>query len=232
MWLDEATPADFTNAQIDEALNYAYQEVVTAAMEVYEDYYLKTDQFNVVEDQQEYGTDDGFPTDFFKIRRVEINYDVNTSGSTPKRALPISLDDVKRDLGNTTIGLTPQRRPGYYLVGQGSNLKLGFLPVPDENGTNGIKIWYVYMPSDLSATSDSPDIPYADNYARLICQGATADLLRKGQQEEEAAARYRLEFEAGLEKMKQQLEDRKADDVKTTTDVVGLALDFGHPYMI
>ena len=230
--LDEATAADWSIAQVDRAINFAYHEIVAAAMEVFEDYYLKTDTWNSTADQQEYGTTDGFPTDFFKIRRVEINYDTSVSTSSPRRALPITLDDVSRDLGNTSIGVTPQRNPAYYLFGQGSNLKLGFLPIPDETGTNAIKIWYVYYPADMSASTDTPDIPYPERYSRLIGYGAAGDLLRKGQQEEAAAARYRLEFEAGLEKMKQQLEDRRADDVRGVTDVVGIDLQFDRYYSV
>jgi len=231
VYLDEIIAADWSVAQVDEGINYIYHEVVTAIIEVYEDYYVGTPaEFDSEEDKQEYGEDEGFPTDFFKVRRVEINYDTSNSNSSPSKALPITSDDVKRDLGNTTIGITTKRNPGYYLHGHGSHIKLGFIPIPDETGTDAIKLWYVYFPVDLSATTDEPDIPYPDRYCRLIPLGAAADLLRKGQQEEAAAARYRLEFEAGLEKMKQQLEDRKADDIKSVTDVVGLDLDFSGGY--
>ncbi len=233
MLLDETTAADWTNIQVDAAINYAYHEVVASVVKVYEDYYVKTDQMNTTADRQEYDqTTDGFPTDFFKIRRVEINYDTSDSNSSPRRALPVKLDDIDRDLGNTAIGNTPQRNPGYYLIGQGSNLKLGFIPIPDETGTNAIKIWYVYFPSDLSANTDTIDIPYPERYGRLISYGAAGDLLRKGQQEEVAAARYRAEFEAALQKMIEELEDRTADDIRGVTDTVDMDLDFDRYHQI
>lgn len=221
--LDESVAADWSATQVDQAINYAYHELVTSVSEVYEDYYIKKTQLDTVEDQQEYDVaTDSFPSDFFKMRRVEINYDTSNTNATPQRALPIILDDVRRDLGNENVGVAVQRNPAYYLIGMGSNLKLGFIPVPDEDGTNAITLWYYYTPTDLSATSDEIDVPYPDRYGRLISYGAAADLLRKGQQEEVAAARYRGEFELGLEKMKQQLEDRRADDVRGVTDVVNL----------
>jgi hypothetical protein len=224
--LDEAIAADWSNPQVDAAINYGYHEIVTTVAEIYDDYYSKDTTLDVVEDQQEYGISDGMPSDFLKLRRVEIKYD-SASTAISQRALPISLDDVSRDLGNTTLGYAIQRSPAYYLRGMGSSrLKLGFIPVPDEDVTNGIKIWYVYTVTDLSATTDEVDIPYPDRFARLISYAAAADLLRKGQQEEDVAIRYRIEFEAGMEKMKQQLEDRKADDVKGVTDVVNLNLWF------
>jgi len=219
MLLDEQTAADWSVAQVDSAINYAYQEIVTAAMESYEDYYIKDTNLDTVEDQQEYDVDtDDFPDDFFKMRRVEINYDTSNDNSSPARALPVSFDDVQRDLGNTNLSIATRGKPNYYLIGMGSNLKLGFLPVPDESGTDAIKLWYIYIVDDMSATTDTPDIPYEDRFSRLIGYGAAADLLRKGQQEEVAAARYRAEFELGLEKMKQQLEDRRSDGVKSITD--------------
>lgn len=228
MLLDEATASDWSSAQVDAAINYNYHDVVTTAMEVYENYYVTNDTLDSVADQQEYGQSDGFPTDFFKIRRVEINYDVDQTNSTPKRALPVNIDDVRFDLANTANAITVRRSPGYYLLGSGSETVLGLLPIPDNSDTDAIKIWYVRYAVDLSDSETNVDIPYADRYARLISYGAAADLLRKGQQEEGPAKQYRGEFEAGLEKMKQQLEDRRADDSKGITDTVGEDLNFDH----
>lgn len=223
--LDESTPADWTDDQVDAAINFSYHEVVTLITEVYEDYYMKTDTLDTIEDGQEYGEGEGFPTDFFKIARVEINYDVAGDG-TPSRAIPVNLIDVKRDLGNTNIGGAVTSSPAYYLIGRADNLKLGFLPIPTKGETDAIKVWYHYIVDDMDNDSDRPDIPYEDRYARLIAYGALADLLDKGQQESGAADKYQERFEIGMEKMKQQLEDRKADGVKGVTDVQGENLDF------
>jgi hypothetical protein len=228
MFLDEASPADWTEAQVNSALNYAYHELVTSIVDVFEDYYTTTATFDTIEDQQEYDSDDGLPTDIFKIRRVEINQDPSNSNASPTRALPINLEDVYRDLGNTSTSLK-SNHPCYYVLGLGSgNEKMGFLPVPDEDGTNAVKIWYVQTQDDLSASSDTPNIPYCDRYAHLIVWGAVADLLSKGQQEEQASAKYRSMFEVGVQKMKTELEDRKADDAKGVTDTVGLNVEFGY----
>lgn len=221
--LDESTPADWTDANVDAAINFAYHEVVTLITEVYEDYYMKTDTLDTVASGQEYGEDEGFPTDFFKMARVEINYNVAAEAS-PSKATAITLPDVGRDLGNTNVSSSTSS-PGYYLIGRGENLKLGFIPVPTLGETDAIKLWYSYVVDDLDADSDIPDIPYVDRYARLIAYGALADLLDKGQQESVAADKYQERFEIGMEKMKQQLEDRK-DGIKGVTDVRGLNLDF------
>jgi len=219
-YLDEAVTADWTQAEVDREINHYYMSLFTAICEVFESYYSKKVTAGSVEDQQEYA----LPSDFWKIQRVEINYDPNTANSTAKRALPIGIDDVRRDLANTNIGVAVHRAPAYYLRGD----YVGFLPIPDEDGSDNITIWYVSIPDELDAASDTIDIPFPDRYGGLISLGAAGTLLRKGQQEETAAARYLLEFEAGVAKMQRELEDRKADDIKGVTDTVGLDLDFSH----
>src|SRR3990167_6151195 len=82
-FLDETSAADWTDAELVLLINTAYHRVVTAVMTVYENYYLTTDQFNTTADQEEYDSDDGIATDIFKLRRVEVNYNVSDSNSAP-----------------------------------------------------------------------------------------------------------------------------------------------------
>ena len=231
MYLDESTEADWEDTEVDLEINAGYQEVVTSVMETYENFYLVTGTFNTVADQQEYGTADGFPTDFFKLIRVEINYDTTNSNSVPSRAKPIDINNVQRDLGNSALGITVYRNAAYYLYGSStgsSGVKLGFIPIPTRNGTNAVKIWYIPTISDLSSSTDNLNIPYVDRYFKLVSLYAASQLLRKGQQEETAAGNYMREFLLGLERMKQQLEDRVSDDVKQVVDTVGMDIDFSN----
>lgn len=227
--LDETTAADWTNAELNRLINNRYHRVITAVINVYEDYYLTTDTFDSVEDQEEYGSSDGAPTDVFKVRRVELNYDVSSSSGAPTRCLPIStIDAVRRDLSytNTGIGLQVYSNAHYYIYGYGSNFKIGFIPKPDKDGTNAIKIWYIKEVSDLSSDSDQLDIPYADRYWNLIAEGATGDALRFGQQDNDSADKFDIKFEQGLGIMQQELEDRVAEESKSVIDVTGEILDF------
>lgn len=228
MYLDESAPADWTSSQVDSAINYSYHELVTAVIDSFEDFYVTTTTLNSVANQQEYGSSDGLPTDIVKVRRVEINSDPSNSDASPDRALPVNFDGVYRDLGNTNLGV--RSSPVYYLIGNGSDTKIGFLPIPDESGTDNIKIWYIPEQDDMSSGTDSPNIPYIDRYSKLIVWGAVADLLSKGQQEETASNKYGNKFELGLRKMKAELEERKADDSDGVTDTVGLDLNFGDEY--
>jgi len=219
MYLDEAVAADWSDNDVNREINNGYQEVVTAVVETYEDYYLTEATTDTVADQQEYA----LPSDFWKLRRVEINYDPDNSSSNPQRALPVQLDQVRRDLGYENAGITILRNPAYYVQG---NL-IGFIPVPQKDGTDAIKIWYVRQVSNLSSDDDTIDIPYPDRYGKLIPMYAAGILLKKGQEAVREGNDLLSQFYQGLERMKQQLEDRVADDAKSVTDVHLTSIDFG-----
>lgn len=201
-------------------------------MTVFEDYYLTTDNFNTTADQEEYGSSDGVATDIFKIRRVELNYDVSDSNSAPTRCLPINMDEVRRDLGlaNSNLGTASSSAAGYYTYGFESNFKIGIVPIPDKTGTNAGKVWYLQLTTDLSSDSDTLNIPFADRYWMLVCYGATADALRFGQQDSVEADKFDAKLVAGILLMQEELEDKVAEETKTVHDTSGEFLDFGQSY--
>ena len=225
---DEASPADWTNAELNALINTSYHRVITAVMTVFEDYYLTTDNFNTVADQEEYSSTNGVATDIFKIRRVEVNYDVSNSNSAPTKCLPINLDEVKRDLGfqNANLGTTVSSASGYYTYGFASNFRIGIVPIPTRTGTDAGKIWYIRVIADITSDSENIDVPYPDRYWMLICYGAMSDALRFGQQDSPEADKYDKKLNAGLVLMQEELEDKVAEDTKMIQDNTGLSLDF------
>ena len=223
-YVDESSPSDWTNAELNTLINQRYHRVYTTIVTVFEDYYLTTTQFNTVASQQEYGTSDSFPSDLYKLRRVEINYDVSGSNSVPLRALPLtSLELIRRDIAQTNVGVKIFTTPYYYLLGVN---KIGFIPIPDKAGTNAVKVWYVKTLADLSSDSSNIDIPYPERYWHIIAEGATADALRFGQQESIDADKFDAKFDRGLVLMQQELEDKIADETKYVVDVTDMVLDF------
>lgn len=228
--LDDSSQTDWTNTEIDRLINVRYHRLITGVMTVFEDYYLTTDLFNTTANQEEYGSADGVATDIFKIRRVEVNYDISSSTNAPTRMLPMSvgIDAVRRDLGfqNAGIGLHVMSGGQYYTYGFGSNFTIGLIPIPDKTGTGAGKIWYIPNIADLSSDSDNINIPYADRYYILIAEGAAGDLLRFGQQEMESADKFDIKFEAGVAKMMEELEDKIAEETKSVMDVTGEYTDF------
>lgn len=223
-YLDESSQADWTDTEVTREINAKYMEVYTAVISVYEEYYSDRSTADSVADQQEYA----LPSDVYKLRRVEIKYNPSNSNDLFRRAKPISIDSVNRDLGNSSLGITVYRNPAYYVRG---NI-IGFIPVPTESGDENIVLWYIKQVPELSATTDTIDIPFPDRYGQLISLGAAAVLLRKGQQEEVVASKYFSDFEDGIEKMKLELEDRVADDVKMIVDTQGLQMDMSTPFIL
>ena len=231
-YLDEASEADWSDEEINIAINTYYHNVRTVAIAAYEDYYMQTNTFNSVANQEEYGELDGVPLDIFKMRRVELNYDVSQTNGAPTRCMPIhNIDAVRRDLAyaNAGIGLKVFSNAFYYSYGFGPNFKIGFSPVPNNNGVNAIKIWYIREAPDIDDDDTIFDIPYVDKNWILIAYGAVAELLRFGSQDPEDADRFDQRYQIGVTKMQEELEDREAEDAKSVLDTTGNMLDFDNP---
>jgi len=219
IYLDEATQTDFLDSEVLIAINRGYHETIGFVIEVYENFYNTTTPFTyaVVTNQQEYAID----TSLIKVTRVEINYNPTVSGSTPSRAIPIKMDEIRSNLANTNNASGSFFSAGYYLNGSVGSQVIGFIPVPSQPGdTTGksISVWGVALPTDLVNTTDNVNIPYADRFSYLVSLRAAAQLLRKGQQEEAAAARYLAEYRAGVVDMMTFLKERQADDMWVITD--------------
>jgi hypothetical protein len=234
-FLDEPSTkeADWTDDELNVLINTYYHKTYTAVLKVFENYApLHTAYIDSVANQQEYDistlTDSATSTSEVPvtIRRVEINYDVDATNSTAERAYPINIDAVRRDLAVNTLGPGITTGANYYLVGN----KIGFIRIPDKNGTNAIEIWYNPQKNDLSADSDTIDLPYADRDWMLIAYGATAEALRFGQQESGEADKFDAKFIRGIEMMQEDLEDRVSEETKVVIDTSGQSIDFQDGY--
>src|SRR5882724_4774668 len=220
IYLDEATETDFLGSEVLIAINRGYHETIGFVIEVYEDFYTTTSPFKyaVVQNQQEYAID----SSLIKVTRVEINFNPTVSGSQPARAIPIKMDEIRSNLANTNNASGSFFSAGYYINGVIGAQIIGFIPVPSQLGDTGsnksISVWGVALPTDLVNTTDNINIPYADRFSYLVSLRAAAQLLRKGQQEEAAAARYLAEYRAGVVDMMTFLKERQADDMWVITD--------------
>jgi hypothetical protein len=164
------------------------------------------------------------PTNVFKVRRLEINYDTSTS-SVYTKAQFARLDEITRDLAYQS-SVSSFARPVYYFYGHGSDFKFGLLPYPTRSDTDAIKFWYVPYIADMTASTDTVNIPYPDRYAKAIGWYAAGSLLSKGQQEEVAGSKYLQQFEIEMAKFKRQLEDRASDNAAHVIDTESLDVDF------
>jgi len=225
MFLDEVSPTSWSDTEVQREVNYGYHDIVTTVMTTYEDFYMTTPiLINIVDNQQEYGIIDGLPSDIFKMRRVEMNY--SPTGTQYVKAAPIRDISAIRDSIMTSGTGSATLRPLYYVYGFGANFHIGIIPLPSENSTNGIKVWYIPTQIDLVAPTDVPNIPYPERYATIIPLIAASNLLRKGQQEEVVAARYLADADKMKMDLMEELEDRISDDGRVILDSIGYDTDF------
>lgn len=224
-YLDEVVQKSWTETEVKRECNNTYIELVTAVVEVFEDFYLSRTDFSLVAGQQEYGVSDGLPSNVYKIKRIEINYDVAANANSFYRASPTNINNFRSSIVNQNIGSTSM--PMYYPYGFGNAMKIGLLPIPKKDSANGLRFWNIYEVSPMVLPTDEVNIPYSERYASLIALGAAGVLLRKGQQQEKDAARYIAEYNNGKQTMMEELKQRNADDAKVIMDSIGLNTDFG-----
>ena len=228
-YLDESSQADWLDSEVARAANFAYQQVATKVMQVYEKYYETTTPFYyaVVGGQQEYLIDPSL----IKVTRVEINFAAGTQGSNPMKATAISMDEDLINISNTST-ITFYGNVGYYIHGNQPTQKIGFVPIPptsDPVGTKSISVWGIATPTDLVSSTDQVIIPYADAYTYLISLRAAGFLLSKGQQSETAGSKYLSIYKAEVTEMMNFLRDRQEDGAKTVQDTTLQNTDFGFP---
>lgn len=226
-YLDESQQADFLDAEVKTAINFAYHDIIGKVIEVYEDFYNTTTPFTyaLVSGTQEYLID---PT-LIKVTRVEANFKPTETNSVPIRLIPVSLDDVRRNLANTS-NAGSFFNGAYFLHGNIGTQKLGVIPVPTVSDTTGqsLTVWGVALPSDMVASGDDVNVPYADRFAYLVALRAAGHLLRKGQQDEGSALRYVADYRVGVLEMQTFLKERKADDAWMITDSISDNIDFSN----
>jgi len=224
-YLDEAVQADFLDTEITSAINIAYHDVASSVMDIYQEFYATLVPFTyaLVAGKQEYLID----SSLIRVERVEINYQPDVPNSVSGRAMPVKMDEVRGNLANTNA-TGSFVSPIYYLHGDIGAQQIGFLPVPTVSDTTGksISVWGIALPSDLVKTTDNVNIPYADRFYYLICLSAAAQMLRKGQQEEQNAGNYIIEYTTGLQKMEDFLKNRLSDDGDYIVDSALDDIDF------
>lgn len=225
VYLDEAQQADYLDTEVNRSINYAYHQVVTGIIGVYQGFRETTTPFTyaVVLNQQEYLIDPSI----VKPTRVEINYAPQQSGSVPLRAIPIKMEEALLNISNSATSGSVFNA-GYYIHGDIGSQYIGFIPIPEQADTTkkSISVWGYVLPSDLVSDTDQPLIPYADAWGYLIELKAAEILMSKGQENEQVAGQYMNKYEAGLSKYVQFLYERQADGVNMVVDVELDNLDF------
>lgn len=121
---------------------------------------------NIVASQQEYV----FPTDIFKIKRIEVSYD----GTNWYVANRFDVNELGIATDSTSIANNFSKNKPYADVYDNS---IFLYPIPDAAVTNGLKIYYEPLVTQLSGISDEPNI--ARPYHMAIALGMAKDYLSK-----------------------------------------------------
>lgn len=149
---------DYSNANLDTQLNYAYALICYYLASMGEDYFEEQNTtFNLVANSGLYS----WPTDAIMIKQVRLAYSTPSSASDYKVASSydpsdvhnVSSDEENVSSANPIVDIT--------------NNFIRIRPKPTSAVTNGGKVWYIAMPSALAATADTPVIPlgYHDKIA-------------------------------------------------------------------
>lgn len=104
---------------------------------------------DLVEDQQEYT----LPTDLLILKVISCK----TSGEssyTPLRGM--SFIDFNQRIDGWDGDTDSKARPELFTIFGG---KIQLFPIPSEDTTAGLKIYYNKLPTDVTTTTDTPEIP-------------------------------------------------------------------------
>lgn len=181
-------------------LNDAYLYMVDEVSKNNPEFFTKSSVANTVADQQEYD----LPDDFDKVLMVNIKL-----SGTWYRVLPLpNINQIPVHSRTDSSQGFSLADPKYYIVGD----NIGFMPIPEDSTTGGVKLWYVYTPSELSADSDEPAI--SKKYHHIIKYGAYANYLDQDD-EHVAAENMRRRFEKRVEAMIESMNENQVDEPKS-----------------
>lgn len=130
----------FSQSVLNTWINQAICEFEDAVLEVQDTYNLKSDTINIVSGTYDYS----LPSDFYRLRGVDI-YD----GTYWYSMKPFNFDT--RNDRQVTSGTSTDM---VYLIYQNY---IRLQPTPGYSRTNGLRVWYVPVHTDLSGDSDTYD---------------------------------------------------------------------------
>lgn len=187
-------------------LNEAYMYMVDEIVKQNADYFTTSKLSDVNANEQEYS----LPADYEKVLMVNIMYSGNW-----KRALPLpNINAIPViQIPNSGQGFVVDD-PRFYIYGG----FIGFLPIPTTTASEGLKLWYVYTPTELVGDSDSPAIPA--KYHHLITMGAYAIYLDQDDQHQ-AASTIQEKFEERVLGMVENLGENQVDQPKSIVITAG-----------
>lgn len=138
-----------TTTQVKRDLNAARGIVLDRLISLGQNYKIRMAKANLVANQSLYG----LPTDFRKFVRVELGYE---SSSNRIKADQLDIGEI----GERTTDSYSLADPKYTILGDMYEIR----PTPTANVTDGIYLYYVENPADMSGDTDTTGLPFEYDY--------------------------------------------------------------------
>lgn len=138
-----------TTTQVKRDLNAARGIVLDRLIALGQNYKIRMAKANLVANQSLYG----LPTDFRKFVRVELGYE---SSSNRIKADQLDIGEI----GERTTDSYSLADPKYTILGDMYEIR----PTPTANVTDGIYLYYVENPADMSGDTDTTGLPFEYDY--------------------------------------------------------------------
>lgn len=164
---NRADSNQFTDAQVDGLLNRALHQMQLWILQAYKGYEwtATTANTNLVAGTNNYA----FPTDFVQIVKIEVNYSGNTDDY--HEAKIVDLRDINQSLVN--LEDTGDRVSAGVATVYVFNNRLYLLKTPGTAVTNGIRVYYTQIQTELSGTTDEPGFP--EHFHKMLSLMAAID---------------------------------------------------------
>jgi hypothetical protein len=146
--------------------NDAIHEAESIIHSLCEDYFLSTTTLSLVATQADYS----FPSDIYadKIRRL-----LYSNGSTIYAIKRIRTKDVFERIAVANRSPNTNRFEHILINTTASGRKIRFVPTPQASETDTVIVWYIRNATQVSAVSDTVDIPefsnFVEKYMKKMC---------------------------------------------------------------
>ena len=185
------------NSSILQEINIVQDELSKAIIDVNEDFFEEQkNKFNLVANCSLYA----LPTDHVKFKQLRVSYSAVTDETNYK--VCESYDPTEVGVTNVDEENVPASNP----IVDITNNYLRIMPRPGQNVTNGGSIYYIARPSALANTGDTTVIP--TEYQELMTIGA-ASRVAESFENFNLSDRLDVQYERGIQKMKEQLAARE-----------------------
>lgn len=201
------TTSTVTATQVKRDLNTAKDRVFNRLLASGQNYRVRLAKADLVADQELYG----LPDDFRKLVRVEIGYESSSLRYKADR-IDINFEDDPIYASYSTAD------PKYSMLGE----MIRLYPSPTSAVTDGLWMYYIENPADMTADADLSTLPFEFDYL-LPLYAAAKGKYKLGLRSEGDG--LMMQFEAGLSEMENDLIERNIDDSNmmiVRDDYVGL----------